>query len=249
MPPLFSFESLAALLALTGIEIVLGIDNIVFIALLSGRVSPERRAWARRIGLVLAMVTRILFLLGLTWTMSAARFELFTLWGIKFTGKNLILLAGGLFLLFKATHEVHKQIEGHRAEADQAPPLKGASFWGTVLLIGVMDIVFSIDSVVTAIGMARHVLIMVTAIVIAVLIMIVFAGVVARFIERHPSLRMLALSFLILIGVFLVAEGIGQGIQRGYIYFAMAFSLGVEMLNLWAGARRANRPAPAAGEK
>ncbi len=249
MPPLFSLESLVALLALTGIEIVLGIDNIVFIALLSGRVAPEKRAWARRIGLLLAMATRILFLLGLTWTMNAARFELFTLWGVKFTGHNLILLAGGLFLLFKATHEVHKQIEGRRAEADEASPLKGASFWGTVLLIGVMDIVFSIDSVVTAIGMARHVLIMVAAIVIAVIIMIVFAGLVARFVERHPSLRMLALAFLILIGVFLVAEGIGQRIQRGYIYFAMAFSLGVEMLNLWAGARRAKRPAPATPEK
>ncbi|MBU1741035.1 MAG: TerC family protein [Proteobacteria bacterium] len=247
MPPLWSFESLVALLALTGIEIILGIDNIVFIALLSNRVAPEKRAWARRIGLIMAMATRILFLLGLTWTMSAAKFELFTWWGIQFTGKNLILLGGGLFLLFKATHEVHKQIEGRRAEEDQVAP-QAASFFGTVLLIGVMDIVFSIDSVITAIGMARHVLIMIVAIVVAVIIMIVFAGLVSRFIERHPSLRILALAFLILIGVFLVAEGIGQHIQRGYIYFAMAFSLGVEMLNLWAGARR-RRPQAAPANK
>ncbi len=239
-PDLFSLEALAALLTLTALEIVLGIDNIVFIAIMTGRLPAEQRASGRRLGLVLAMVMRILLLLGITWVMQLTR-PLFSLLGHALTGRDLILLGGGLFLIAKATHEIHGQMEEAGRERQEAAAAAGRAFWTIVVQIGVIDIIFSLDSVITAVGMARHLLVMVLAVVLAVIIMIIFAGQVSRFIERHPTVRVLALSFLILIGVMLCAEGLGRHIERGYAYFAMAFSLMVEMLNLRMKKKEAQR--------
>lgn len=229
MPDLFSVESLIALTALTALEIVLGIDNVVFIAILTGRLPKKLQASARRLGLGLAMVSRIALLFAISWSMNLVQ-PLFSVWEHPVSGRDLILLAGGAFLLFKATHELHGQVEGEGSP--EKPGKISASFWGVVAQIGVLDMIFSIDSVITAVGMARNLVVMVAAIIIAVIIMIVFAGAVSAFIERHPTMRVLALSFLILVGVMLVAEGLGKHIERGYIYFAMAFSLGVELINL-----------------
>ena len=236
MPDLFSLESLAALLALTALEIVLGIDNIVFIAIVTGRLDPSVQARARRLGLGLAMIMRILLLLGITWVMQLTRpwFEVF---GHQITGKDLILLVGGLFLILKGTHEIHGQIEGPGPK--ESAPKPSAGYLAAVVQIGVLDIIFSLDSVITAVGMARHLAIMIAAVVLAVIIMILFAGAVSSFIENHPTMRVLALSFLLLIGVMLVAEGVGQHIDRGYIYFAMAFSLVVEIINMRVRRHRA----------
>ncbi len=229
-PSLLSLEALSALVTLTALEIVLGIDNIVFIAIMTGRLPAPRQPAARRLGLLLAMVMRILLLLGLTWVMRLTA-PLFRLLGQALTGRDLILLGGGAFLIAKATHEIHGQME--QAGQDPEPSGHGrAAFWSTVAQIGVIDIIFSLDSVITAVGMARHLAVMVLAVVLAVVIMIVFSGAVSRFIHRHPTVRVLALSFLILIGVMLFAEGLGRHIERGYVYFAMAFSLLVEMLNM-----------------
>ena len=227
MPELLSLESLIALLALTSLEIVLGVDNIVFIAIITGRLKKEIQPKARRVGLALAMVMRIALLLGISWATRLTA-PLFSLAGMDFSGRNLILLIGGLFLLAKATHEIHAQME----PADPADQTGSApTFTSAVIQIGLLDIIFSLDSVITAVGMARHLAIMIAAVVIAVSVMIVFAGPVSRFIERRPTMRVLALAFLILIGVMLVAEGLGQHLDKGYIYFAMAFALFVEMLN------------------
>ncbi len=229
MPDLFSIESLIALAALTALEIVLGIDNVVFIAILTGRLPKEKQPSARRLGLGLAMVSRIALLFAISWTMNLVQ-PLFSIWEHAVSGRDLILLAGGAFLLFKATHELHGQVED--GGSPEKPSKISSSYWGVIAQIGVLDIIFSLDSVITAVGMARHLAVMVTAIIIAVIIMIVFAGAVSAFVERHPTMRVLALSFLILVGVMLVAEGMGKHIERGYIYFAMAFSLGVELINL-----------------
>lgn len=229
MPDLFSIESLIALAALTALEIVLGIDNVVFIAILTGRLPKEQQPNARRLGLGFAMLSRIALLFAISWTMNLVQ-PLFTLWEHAVSGRDLILLAGGAFLIYKATHELHGQVEG--GGSPEKPQKVAGTFWAVVAQIGVLDIIFSLDSVITAVGMARHISIMVTAVIIAVIIMIVFAGSVSAFVERHPTMRVLALSFLILVGVMLVAEGMGKHIERGYIYFAMAFSLGVEMINL-----------------
>ncbi|MBI5522273.1 MAG: TerC family protein [Desulfarculus sp.] len=228
-PDLLGLEALTALVTLTALEIVLGIDNIVFIAIMTGRLPAQEQPAARRLGLMLAMVMRILLLLGLTWVMRLTA-PLMTVLGQVLTGRDLILLGGGGFLIAKATHEIHGQMEG--AGQEQAGGQGRASFWSTVAQIGVIDIIFSLDSVITAVGMARHIAVMVLAVVLAVVIMIVFSGAVSRFIHRHPTVRVLALSFLILIGVMLFAEGLGRHIERGYVYFAMAFSLLVEMLNM-----------------
>ncbi|MFH1057344.1 MAG: TerC family protein [Pseudomonadota bacterium] len=231
-PDLLSLEALIALITLTALEIVLGIDNIVFIAILTGRLPAAQQPGARRLGLMLAMVMRILLLIAITWVMRLTA-PLFSFWDHAFSGRDLILLAGGLFLLAKATHEIHAQIEGAgaaQAEAGRAAP----RFWPVVAQIGLIDIIFSLDSVITAVGMASQLMVMILAVVIAVAIMIIFSGAVSRFVEQHPTMRMLALAFLILIGVMLTAEGLGQHIDRGYVYFAMAFSLGVEVLNLRA---------------
>ncbi len=217
-----------ALITLTSMEIVLGIDNIIFISILAGKLPRDQQGRARVIGLALAMLTRIGLLLSITWIMRLTS-PLFSVLGREISGRDLILLAGGLFLLYKSTHEIHEKLEGD----PDAPATRGArSFLGVIFTIMVLDIVFSIDSVVTAVGMTNRVPVMVAAIVIAVLVMMLSSSPISDFVHRHPTIKMLALSFLLLIGVMLVAEGLGQHISKGYIYFAMAFSVFVEMLNL-----------------
>jgi predicted tellurium resistance membrane protein TerC len=230
MMELLTAENLIALATLTTLEIVLGIDNLVVIAILTAKLPAEARARARRIGLVAAMAMRIGLLLTLSWVMGLTG-ELFSVADKGFSGRDLILLVGGLFLIAKATHEIHNKLEGPE-EHPQAERRIHASMASVIAQIMAFDLVFSIDSVITAIGMANAVWVMVLAIVIAVGTMLVFANPVGDFVERHPSIKMLALSFLILIGVMLVAEGMGQHINRGYVYFAMGFSLFVEVLNL-----------------
>jgi predicted tellurium resistance membrane protein TerC len=238
MSELFSFENLIALLTLTAMEIVLGIDNIVFLAILSGKLKPEQRVRARRIGLGLAMIMRILLLLAIKWVMGLTT-PLVSLGAHGVSGRDLILLAGGLFLIAKATHEIHEKLEGgeHHVEGRGGR----AAFGPVVAQIVVIDLVFSLDSVITAVGMASRIEIMIIAVVIAVLIMMWFAGAVSAFVERHPTIKMLALSFLLLIGIMLVAEGCHRHIERGYVYFAMAFSLFVEMLNIRASKAHARK--------
>jgi predicted tellurium resistance membrane protein TerC len=239
--PLWSFASLLALLTLTLLEVVLGIDNIVFISILVNKLPPERRDFARRLGLGLAMGIRILLLLAISWVMRLTdpiTPQIDAFWtddpADKFflTGKDLVLLLGGLFLLWKATHEIHSKLEGD----DHASPSVGGQvvkgFGATIVQILLIDIVFSLDSVITAVGMAQHIEIMIAAVVIAVGVMLVFSGPIAALINRHPTLQMLALSFLILIGVMLVVEAFHGHVPKGYIYFAMAFSVGVEVLNI-----------------
>jgi predicted tellurium resistance membrane protein TerC len=229
MTELLTLESLIALLTLTVLEIVLGIDNIVFIAILSGKLPPAQQDKARRLGLSLAMVMRILLLLTISWTMRLTH-PLVTVWGQGLSARDFILLGGGLFLIGKSTFEIHERLEGPGRDFDA--PGAARSLKSTVFQIMILDIVFSLDSVITAVGMARQVAIMIIAIIVAVVIMLLFAGTISRFIERHPTMKMLALAFLLLIGVMLVAEGLGKHIERGYIYFAMAFSLMVEILNM-----------------
>jgi len=224
-----------AFLTLAGLEIVLGIDNIVFISILVGKLPPERQPRAYRIGLGLAMIMRILLLLSLSWVMGLTR-PLFTLplLGNEIAGRDLVLIVGGLFLVAKSTHEIHDKLEGHEGSKSA----KAAASYGAVLAqIMVLDIVFSLDSVITAVGMVRQVGVMIAAVIAAVLVMMVFARPIGDFVERHPTMKMLALAFLVAIGVMLIADGFGHHVPKGYIYFAMAFSLFVEMLNLRAGHR------------
>jgi len=223
-----------ALGTLTALEIVLGIDNVVFISILSGRLPESEQRRARVIGLAVAMVGRILLLLSIAWVMGLTA-PLFSLAGHAFSGRDLILLVGGLFLIAKATHEIHDKLEGEEQAGEGG---RQASFTAVIVQILLLDLVFSLDSVITAVGMADHVPVMILAVVIAVGVMMASAEAISDFISRHPTLKMLALSFLLLIGVMLVAEGLGQHIPKGYIYSAMAFSLFVEMLNLRAGSRR-----------
>jgi len=239
-------SSLVALVALTAMEIVLGIDNIVFIAILTSRLPLAEQASARRIGLGLAMGTRILLLLTLSWILklqdplvylgfmdgllaNMVQEEESRRQILEVSVRDLIMLVGGLFLVAKSTLEIHHKIEGAGEETAQR---KTVSFASIITQIAILDIVFSLDSVITAVGMAKQIWVMVTAVVLAVGVMLIFAGKVSAFVERHPTVKMLALSFLILIGVMLIAEGIGTHIEKGYIYFAMAFSLGVEFLNI-----------------
>jgi predicted tellurium resistance membrane protein TerC len=232
MAELFTTENAVALLTLTSLEIVLGIDNIVFISILCGRLPPEEQARGRQLGLGLAMVMRILLLLSITWVMGLTR-PLFEVSDHPISGRDLILVGGGLFLLAKATWEIHDKLEGAVSEATKGRRARRYASFPTVLVqIALLDLVFSLDSVITAVGMARAVEIMIAAVVIAVLVMMAFAGAISRFVERHPTLKMLALAFLILIGAMLVFEGLGAHVEKGYIYFAMAFSLAVEMLNM-----------------
>ena len=218
-----------ALATLTAMEIVLGIDNIVFITILVGRVPKERRAFARRFGIGLALVTRLGLLFTLSWIMRLTE-PFVTVLGHAISGRELILLGGGVFLIGKATLEIHHKLEGDQPE--DGAKAKGNGVLGVVLQIALIDIVFSLDSVITAVGMASQLWIMVTAMIISVIVMLAFAGRIGDFVERHPSIKILALSFLILIGVLLVAEGLGQHVNKGYVYFAMGFSLLVELLNL-----------------
>ncbi len=231
MAELFTTENAIALLTLTSLEVVLGIDNIVFISILCGKLPPEQRARGRQLGLALAMVMRILLLFSISWVMGLTE-PWFTVLGKVVSGRDLILLGGGLFLLAKATWEIHDKLEGAVSEEVKGRRARYAGFAAVLAQIAVLDLVFSLDSVITAVGMAQAIEIMVAAVVISVLVMMAFAGMIARFVERHPTVKMLALSFLILIGAMLVAEGLGTHVNKGYIYFAMAFSLGVEMLNI-----------------
>jgi predicted tellurium resistance membrane protein TerC len=226
-----------ALATLTALEIVLGVDNIIFISILVGRVPPERRELARRLGLGLAMGTRILLLLSLAWMMRLTE-PLFTLWQ-SFSGRDLILIAGGLFLLWKSVHEIHNSLEGVEDEHGGAPAV--ASFGGVLVQIAIIDLVFSLDSVITAVGMVEQIPVMVLAIMLSVGVMMFAARPIGEFVEAHPTIKMLALAFLVLVGVTLIAEGFETHVPKGYIYFAMAFSVGVEMLNLRLRARREAR--------
>ncbi|QEC51774.1 putative tellurium resistance membrane protein TerC [Anseongella ginsenosidimutans] len=221
-------EIWVSLLTLTVLEIVLGIDNIVFISILAGKLPKDQQAKARNWGLGLAMFTRILLLFSITWVMSLTA-PLFGVLGQEISGRDLILLAGGLFLIYKSTVEIHEKLEGEEGEKDKKV---AHSFAGVISQILLLDIVFSLDSVITAVGMADELWVMITAVVIAVGIMMFSAGPISRFVEKHPTVKMLALSFLVLIGVSLIAEGLEQHIPKGYIYFAMAFSIMVEVLNL-----------------
>ena len=218
-----------SLLTLTVLEIVLGIDNIIFISILTGKLPVHQQAKARQTGLMLALITRVALLCGLAWMVKLTA-PLFTVFGFELSGRDLILLSGGLFLIFKSTREIHEKLEGedgHAASGKAAP-----KFGAIIAQILVLDIVFSLDSVITAIGMANHLGVMIAAVVLALLVMLKYAGAVSDFVHQHPSLKLLALSFLLLIGVTLVAEGTHQHVNKGYIYFAMAFSFAVELLNL-----------------
>jgi len=228
-------EAWVGLLTLTVLEIVLGIDNIIFISILAGKLPAERQGRARRVGLLGAMLTRIALLAALAWIVRLTA-PLFTVFGHGVSGRDLILLAGGLFLLAKSTREIHDGLEG---DAGHANPKVRATFAAVVGQIMVLDIVFSLDSVITAVGMARHLPVMITAVVLAVGVMLFAAGPISDFVHRHPTIKVLALSFLLLIGVSLIADGLGQHIGKGYIYFAMGFSVLVEMLNIRIRARSA----------
>ncbi len=226
---LSSPEAWIALLTLTVLEIVLGIDNIVFVAILADRVPPDTRAEARRLGLGLAIGTRILLLLSIVWIMRLTA-PLFSVVGHAVSGRDIILIAGGVFLLFKSTREIHDKLEGDEGERDAAK--RRATFTAVIVQIALLDIVFSLDSVITAVGVADHLPVMILAILVSGFFMIAAAGTVGGFVSNHPTVKMLALSFLLLIGMSLVAEGMGQHIPKGYIYFAMGFSIFVETLNL-----------------
>jgi len=221
-------QAWAALATLTLLEIVLGIDNIVFITILTGRLPVEQRGRGRSLGLLLAMATRIVLLLSLSWVMGLTA-PLLEFLSREITGRDLILLGGGLFLLAKSTHEIHNNLEGDENGREEA---RMASFAAVLVQIAMIDIIFSLDSVITAVGLASHLAIMILAIVISVGVMFFAARAIGEFVENHPTIKMLALSFLILVGFTLMGEGMGMHIPKGYIYFAMAFSMGVEMLNI-----------------
>jgi predicted tellurium resistance membrane protein TerC len=218
-----------ALATLTALEIVLGIDNIIFISILVGRLPEARRDAARRLGLTLAMGTRIALLLSLAWIMRLTE-PFFTVLGQGISGRDMILIGGGLFLLWKSVHEIHVSLEGEAGGA--AAGALGASFASVLVQIAIIDIVFSLDSVITAVGLADDVMVMVIAIVASVAVMMFAARPIGEFVERHPTIKMLALSFLVLVGVTLIAEGFDTHVPKGYIYFAMAFSVAVEMINI-----------------
>jgi len=222
-------DTYVSLLTLTAMEIVLGIDNVVFVSILTGKLPPAQQPLARRLGLSLALVLRLALLFAISSVMGLTA-PLLTVVGTTFSGRDLILLGGGLFLVAKATHEIYDKLEvAHEAQAGA----RGTPAFGLILLqILALDVVFSLDSVITAVGMAQHVFVMVIAMLVAVGVMLVFARRIGDFVNRHPSMKILALSFLLLIGVMLIGEGMGQHIGKGYIYFAMAFSLGVELLNM-----------------
>jgi predicted tellurium resistance membrane protein TerC len=220
-----------ALATLAALEIVLGVDNIIFISILVGRLPEAQRARARTLGLALAAGTRIGLLLSITWVMSLTD-PLFSVFDKDISGRDLILLGGGLFLLWKSVHEIHGSLEGEDEEGAHGAVVAAASFGAIIVQIAIIDIVFSLDSVITAVGLVDEVGIMIVAILVAVAVMMFAAGMVSRFVETHPTIKMLALSFLVLVGVALVAEGWGFHIPKGYIYFSMAFAIGVEMLNL-----------------
>ncbi|MDP2320159.1 MAG: TerC family protein [Acidobacteriota bacterium] len=235
MDAFLTADGLIALVTLTLLEVVLGIDNVIFISILAGKLKPGERARARRVGLLGAMAMRILLLMSIAWIVRLTA-PLFTVFGHAFSGRDLILAIGGLFLIYKATHEIHDKLEGEEGHvsASVAP-----TFAGVIGQIMLLDIVFSLDSVITAVGMADDLSIMIAAVVIAVAIMMFSAATVSSFVERHPTVKVLALSFLLLIGFSLIADGFGVHIPKGYIYFAMGFSIFVEVINLRMRASKA----------
>ncbi|MBD2839692.1 TerC family protein [Pseudomonas sp. JM0905a] len=237
-------EIWAAFFTLTALEIVLGIDNIIMIAILVGRMPPHLQARTRFCGLALAMVTRILLLLSITWIMRLTA-DLFQLAGQGISGRDLILFFGGLFLLWKSSSEMYQSLEGEEGgeDGEDGPRKLGGGFVVTIIQIAIIDIVFSLDSVITAVGMVSDIPVMVAAIVAAVLVMMLAAGTISDFIDKHPSLKMLALSFLVVVGTVLIAESFDVHVPKGYVYFAMAFSLAVEALNIRARMARARRQA------
>jgi predicted tellurium resistance membrane protein TerC len=238
METLLSADALIALVTLTVLEVVLGVDNVIFISILAGKLPAAQQDRARRVGLLAAMGMRILLLFSLAWIVRLTA-PLFTVVGQEISGRDLILLGGGLFLLFKATREIHEKLEG---EEGHVSARVGPSFTAVVGQIMVLDIVFSLDSVITAVGMADDLIVMVLAVVLAVGIMLISAGSISRFVNQHPTVKVLALSFLLLIGASLIAEGLDQHIPKGYIYFAMAFSVFVELINQRVAARKKGAP-------
>lgn len=243
MLELFTVSNTIALLTLTSLEIVLGIDNIVFIAIIAGRLKPEQRTSARLIGLGLAVITRLLLLFTLSFLASLTD----PVVGLPFvdhtlSGRDIILIVGGLFLIYKATKEIREKTLHEESELRMEDKARTPTMRSVITQIILIDIVFSLDSVITAVGMTNNLPVMSAAVVIAVIVMLVFSGFIVRFIEANPTIKMLALSFLLMIGLVLVADGLGHHIEKGYIYFAMAFSLGVEMLNLRAARTRGARP-------
>jgi predicted tellurium resistance membrane protein TerC len=241
-------ELWASLVTLTTLEIVLGVDNLVFIAIIANRLPPEQRDKARKLGLALALIMRLGLLASISWIMGLVE-PLFALFGKEFSWRDIILFLGGLFLLYKGTHEMHAQVEGDDTESHgQALSHARATMTGVISQIIVLDIVFSLDSVITAVGMVNNVWVMAAAIIIAVIIMLVASAPLAGFVNRHPTVRMLALGFLLLVGMMLMADGFGFHIPKGYIYAAIGFSIIIEILNLWAAARR-RKGKPAAARK
>ena len=228
-------EIWASLVTLMALEIVLGIDNLVFISILAGRLPIEQQSKARKVGLALALLTRLALLATLAWIVTLTQ-PFLHVWKFALSWRDLILIGGGLFLLYKATHEIHTEVEGD--VEDKGPGRTGATFMAVVTQIAIIDIIFSLDSVITAVGMADQLWVMVVAVIAAVIVMLVASDPLANFIARHPTVKMLALSFLILIGVMLIAEGLHFHIPKGYVYFALAFSVMVEGLNTWAQRRR-----------
>jgi len=235
---LTSPQAWIALATLTALELVLGIDNIIFISILVDKLPREKRELARRIGLFMAMFMRIGLLLVLAWIVGLVA-PLFTVFGQEISGRDLILIAGGLFLVWKATNEIHGSLEGEEGEASSAVK---ATFTAVILQIMVIDIVFSLDSIITAVGMVDDVRIMITAVILSVALMMLFARAIGEFVSAHPSIKMLALSFLVVVGVVLIAEGFDHRVPKGYVYFAMAFSVAVEMLNIHARKKRKAKP-------
>ena len=229
MLELFTVENLIALLTLTTLEIVLGIDNIVFISIMADRLPQEQQSRARISGLAIAMVTRILLLLSISWIIRLTT-PLFTVFSLGISGRDLILLIGGLFLIAKSTQEIHDKLEGKEEGGHKTK--KGATFTNVVIQIGLLDIIFSLDSVITAVGMAREVVVMIAAVIIAIIVMMLARSPISDLVQKHPTVKILALSFLLLIGMSLIVEGLHQHISKGYIYFAMGFSIFVEMINL-----------------
>jgi predicted tellurium resistance membrane protein TerC len=223
-------NTLLALITLTGMEIILGIDNIIFIAIIAGKLPKNSQDRARKLGISLALISRLALLLSITFVMGLTH-PLFEVMGKSFSGRDLVLIIGGLFLIAKATYEIHDKLESG-AEEHHVLIAGTSSFKSTILQIVILDIIFSLDSVITAVGMAREVWVMVTAMVISVIVMLLASNAISEFVHKHPTIKMLALSFLILIGVTLAVEGMGGHIGKGYIYFAMAFSLAVELLNI-----------------
>ncbi len=239
MESLVNPEIWIALLTLTALELVLGIDNIIFISILAGRLPPEQRDKARKTGILLAAVTRLALLFAIAWIIGLTA-PLFDLFGQTFSWRDLILVGGGLFLIGKATHEIHEKLEGDTEEVGQSA---AATFGSVIAQIMLLDVVFSLDSIITAVGMVEERWVMVTAILISIAFMITFARPISDFVERHPTIKVLALSFLLMIGLVLIADGFGVHIPKGYIYAAMAFSVFVEMINLWIRKRNArSRP-------